>query len=216
MKSILLTLLLLPSFCLAATNPVKLPAWSDMEKYESKAVKAVPFRDDNYVAFAGLNIGFKNGFGVDATVTKKLSRYLHGGLSLFLGSLKSDSIVRAPTPLETTPISGEYGTILTTPETWFAVVPQLGFSVHTQIVSLIDELWHESAWFGMGKAYIGGRSGWAFSFEPGMNKRFTADGKFGLTLRAKYTFGWLYNSDDSPGTIPFDWFNLTGGIFYVW
>jgi hypothetical protein len=213
----LLSLMLL--FCAlpvsAAVNPLKAPVWSDLEKYQSKTTQTVPFLEENYIAFGGLNYGFKNGLGFDGMACRKLSRYLCAGARVFLGSLNSAALVRAPTLLEDVPVTSEFETLLVTQENWFAFVPEVGLSVHTQIIPLAENLWSESAWFGIGKAYMGGLSGWVLSFEPGINKKFSASIDFGWSVRAKYTFGWLY-SDGGVGTIPVDWFNLTAGIFYVW
>lgn len=219
-------LLLLFSFSASSSswaanmNPMKVPVWSDLEKYQSKTTSLVPFLKQNYIVTAGFNYGFKNGLGFDGSFCKKLSRYLCGGGRLFLGTLNSQAIVRSPTGAEllvpAVPTTTEYQNILVTPESWFAFVPEIGLTVNSQIIPLMEDLWSESAWFGFGRAYIGGRSGWAISFEPGINKRIAADSGFGWTLRAKYTFGWLYTKNEGIGTIPFDWFNLTAGLLYVW
>ena len=218
MKFITLVLLLLLSVnsFAAITNPLKVPVWSDLEKYQSKAIQSVPFLNHEYIAFAGLNYGFKNGVGFDGMACKKLSRYLCGGARIFVGSLNSSAIVRSPTPLESVVVSSDFNSVLTHSENWFAIVPEIGLSVHTQIIPLAEGLWSESAWIGFGKAFIGGRSGWAISFEPGIHKKFIASGNFGWSLKSKYTFGWLNPKDNSPGTIPYDWINLTADIFYVW
>ena len=207
----------------AAVNPLTLKQWSNEEKYVSKTVKTIPFLGRDYFIFAGLNIGFKNGAGVDMQACKKLNRYLCGGARLFVGSLNAQALVRTPTAAETTagtvPKTSEYDQILSTPESWFSFIPELGFSVNTQIIPLDEGYWSESSWFGIGKAMIGGRQGWSFSFEQGINRTFESVGKLGWSIRAKYTFGWLYPKDAvvSPtGSIPFDLFNLTAGIFYVW
>ncbi len=201
----------------AITNPLKLPAWSDLEKYQSKTIRSIPLIDKNYIAFGGLNYGFKNGIGFDGMACRKISRYLCAGARVFIGSLNSEAIVRGPTILEMDPPDPSVATaeVIGTPQSWFAFVPEAGLTVHTQIIPL-GEQWSESAWFGFGKAFIGGRSGWAVSFEPGLNKKLAADSPFGWTLRAKYTFGWLQPKNDVIGTIPFDWLNLTAGVFYVW
>ncbi len=203
----------------AVINPMRLPVWSDLDKYQNASLKVIPLQNNNYIAVAGLNYGGKNGVGLDAMACRKISGYLCGGARLFLGSLSSAGIVRTPTGTEVAnadlPKTSEYETILLTPENWFAFIPEIGLSVHSQIIPLVDDLWSESAWFGVGRAFIGGRTGWAFSFEPGMNKRLSAESKFGWTARVKYSFGWL-SANNEVGTIPYDWFNLTAGIFYLW
>ena len=200
----------------AAVNPLTLKQWSNEEKYVSASAKTIPLLNQSYFAFTGLNIGFKNGTGVDVLACKKINRYLCGGARLFVGSLNSQALVRAPLATDVTlPKTTEYYSLLAAPQTWFSLVPELGFAVTTQIIPLNDGRWSESAWFGMGRAMLGGHSGWSFSFEEGINHRFENARSFGWTARAKYTFGWLY-SKDQIGTIPFDWFNLTAGIFYVW
>lgn len=200
----------------ANNNPLKAPVWSDLEKYQSNYIKTIPFIHHEYVAFAGLNYGFKNGIGIDATISKRLNRYMFGGVRVFLGSLNNQALVRPPTATETTlPSTSDYTDILNHQENWFAFVPEIGLSVETQILPLRDENWSESAWFGIGKAFIGGRSGYAVSFESGVNKKLT-NSDFGWSIKGKYTFGWLNALNDGIGTVPFDWFNLTAGIFYSW
>ena len=199
-----------------STNPLKLPTWSDLDKYQSKAVQNISFRTNNYITFLGLDYGFKNGLGVNGTFCKKLSRYLCGGGSVFLGSLNSASIIRSPTSTETSSNTTELNSILNHPSHFFTFIPEIGLTVTTQIIPLAEGLWSESAWFGFGKAFIGGRSGWAISFEPGVNKKFIANGNFGWSVRAKYSFGWLNPKETLGGTIPFDSFNLMAGMIYTW
>ena len=199
-----------------AVNPLSLPAWSDLDKYQSKTVQMIPLREQNYIASAGINYGGKNGFGLDGTFCKKLSRYLCGGGRVFLGLLNSQGLVRTPTLTEAVSPTDPLYTILNAPNTtWFAFIPEIGLSVHSRLIPL-DSLWSESAWFGFGKAFIGGMSGWAISFEPGINKKFAANSALGWTFRAKYSFGWLNPGANIPGIIPYDMFNITAGVFYVW
>jgi hypothetical protein len=200
----------------ANNNPIKAPVWSDLEKYQSNYIKTIPFINQEYVAFAGLNYGFKNGVGIDAMISKRLNRYMFGGVRFFLGSLNSQALVRPPVAAETTaPSTSDMTDILSNPENWFAFVPEIGFSVETQILPIRDENWSESAWFGIGKAFIGGRSGYAISFESGINKKLT-NSDFGWSIKGKYTFGWLYALNEGVGTVPYDWLNLTAGVFYSW
>lgn len=214
---------LLFSLCLGVNafatniNPLKAPVWSDSDRYQSRISQTIPFRDKKYIAFAGLNYGFKNGIGLDGGACKKLSRYLCAGARLFLGVLNSHSLVRGPTILEVSASSSEVHDIVASANAnWFAIIPEIGFTVNTQIIPLSDDLWSESAWFGFGKAFIGGFGGWAVSFEPGISKKFAADSEFGWTARLKYSFGWLSPDNKTAGTIPYDWANITGGVFYAW
>lgn len=212
----LLCTILNPTSHAASINPLKAPVWSDDAKYSSQNVNSLPLLDENYYSFAGIQYGFKSGYGVDALISRKISRYLFLSGRLFLGSLKSSSLVRSPLFGETPPNSAEYSEILNGSENWFSLVPEIGLTVHSHFISYEMDLWSESAWFGFGKAFIGGRSGWAISFEPGLNKRFSASSRWGWSIRGKYTFGWLFPKRDELGTIPYDWLNLTAGISYQW
>jgi len=201
----------------AAVNPLTLKQWSNEEKYLSPSLKTIPFLGDNYFAYAGFNLGLKNGSGLDLMLCKRLNRYLCGGARLFVGKLNSESLIRAPLATDLSPPKApEYYSLLATPESWASLIPELGFAVNSQIIPLNDGRWSESAWFGLGKAILGSRSGWTFSLEEGINHTFEPSGNLGWTLRVKYSFGWLNPKVASAGTIPFDWFNLAAGIFYVW
>jgi len=200
-----------------AINPLSLPVWSDLDKYQSKSVQVVPYREQNYILSGGLNYGGKNGYGLDGTFCKKLSRYLCGGGRVFVGLLNSLGLVRTPTQTEavTDPNNPIYPILAAPNATWFAFIPEVGLSVNSRILPL-DALWSESAWFGFGKAFISGMGGWILSFEPGINKRFAANSALGWTFRAKYSFGWLNPAAGQTGVIPYDMFNITAGVFYVW
>ena len=205
-----------------AVNPLNLPRWSEDTAYQSHTEQTVAFREQEYISYGGVAYGLGSGFGLDAGVCKKLSRYLCGGGRMYLGILKSHGIVRNPTNAEALTLNplnaNERNDIMSAPSvSWFALIPEIGFTVHTQIIPLADDRFSESAWFGFGKAFIGGHTGWAISFEPGINRKFDSNKGLGWTFRAKYTFGWLQPLDTlTSQTFPYDWLNLTAGIFYVW
>lgn len=196
---------------------IKIPIWSDTDKYLSRSGLQYPMRNKKIQLYAGANFGFKNGYGVDIQSCFKLNRYLCAGARTFFGRLNSSSLVRGPTLAETAPASTDYQDLLNSPETWTAFIPEIGFGVNTQIISLAEGNWSETAWFGVGKPFFGkGRSGWSFSVEGGVNHRFAQKSPWGFSVRGKYTFGWITSSNGQSDGVPLDWANLSAGIIYVW
>ena len=192
-----------------------LPRWTDLDKYLSKA-EHTPFRNKEYLLYTGAHLGFKNGLGTDLNFCVNIRDFLCLGVNTFIGSLNSSHLVRPPIGSETTPNTTEYEDVLKNPESWFSFVSQFGITVNSPIISILDQRWSESAWFGFGKAFIGGRSGWAISVEPGINRTFSYNGNWGWSIKARYTYGWLNPKTDAFGSIPFDWYNLSTGLYYVW
>jgi hypothetical protein len=196
---------------------IKIPTWSDTEKYLSKSGLQYPMRNKRVQIYLGADLGPKNGFGMDLQACFKLNRYLCAGARGFFGKLNSSGLVRQPTDLETAPNSTDYQDLLNSPESWTAFIPEVGLGVNTQIIPIAESLWSESAWFGVGKPFFGkGRSGWTFSAEGGVNHRFAQKSPWGFSVRGKYTFGWISSSNGQSDGVPIDWANLSVGIIYVW
>jgi hypothetical protein len=200
------------------------PAWMDQAKYKHKS-ESTMFHDRHSIFYLGAHIGFKNGFGTDFSYCKKIRDFFCVGINVFSGTLQSAHLVRNPIgnigsatfpTTEDQPNTSEYTQLLANPESWTAIVPQIGFAANSPILALLDPRWSDSAWIGVGRAYLGGFSGWAVSFEPSINRTFALNGNWGMSLKARYTFGWLSPKNDTVGTIPFDWYNISTGIYYIW
>jgi hypothetical protein len=201
----------------SANTLSKLPAWSDLPKYQSKAGNAPPMRNRRIHTFLGANIGLKNGYGVDFQAGVKLSRYLFTGARIFAGRLNSNALVRnAHNPTESVPDSTEFQSLLNSPEQWNTFIPEIGLGTNTQILSLIDSNWSEVAWFGVGKPIFGSRTGWTVSIEGGINHLFKKNGNLGLSFRGRYTYGWISAGSTKNGNIPVDWSNFSLGVIYLW
>lgn len=222
MKNTLIALLFI---CIQLSTPTyadtvsvaKLPDWSDISKYQSKAGNTHPLRNRRFISFLGANIGLKNGYGIDLQVGYKLSRYLFTGARIFTGRLNSFALVRHPqNASETAPDSTEYQDLINTPESWNAFIPEIGFGTNTQIIPMVDGNWSEVAWFGVSKPMLGSRTGWAVSIEAGINRLFKKNGNLGLSLRGRYSYGWISAGTTKYGNIPIDWSNFSLGVIYLW
>lgn len=227
----LLTLLMVGQFSVAGESGMKkttlsaldLPAWTEQARYKSPFEKT-PFRNREAMFYLGAHLGLKNGSGTDLGYCHFLREFFCVGATVFVGNLNSAHLVRPPIAStspgtgipEDEPISSEYQEILDTPESWTSIVPQLMMSVNSPILAIRDERWSDSATVAFGPVFIGGRSGWAASIEPALNRTFRTNGNWGLSLKGKYTFGWLNPKGDGYGTIPFDWYNLSAGIYFIW
>jgi hypothetical protein len=237
MRSILLLgFLIFSEICVAATATpgptptqtptpavLSLPAQTEQLKYRSPHEKNI-LRNRHSIIYLGAHLGLKNGFGTDFNYCKAIQTFFCAGLTGFAGSLNSNQLVRpliqttvpgAATP-ETPPATTEYQDILDTPETWSAFVPQLQFTAFGPLIFTDDDRWSDSASVAVGPAFIGGRTGWAVSFEPGIHRQFNTLGNWGISVKGKYTFGWLNPKNNGYGTIPFEWFNFSTGIYYLW
>jgi len=214
--------LLLFSFNAVAQEIKTLPALTEQVKYKNRW-EDTPFHNRESMFYAGAHIGLKNGFGTDLNYCFFIREFLCAGVNTFIGSLKSSHLVRTPLVTdnsdpfpESPPNTDEYTDLIENPETWSAIVPQLGLTVNGPLLSLIDPRWSESTWFGIGKAFLGGFSGWAISIEPSLNRTFSYQGNWGMSIKARYTYGWLNPKNDTFGSIPFDWYNISAGIYYLW
>lgn len=231
MKSFLSVLfLILPMISFAAPNTpaatpiaMTLPSNTDHPRYKTLFEKTI-LRQRDAMVYLGAHLGLKNGFGSDLNYCKALKDYFCVGINGFIGTLNSENLVRPlienSTPgsgiPETGPATSEYQDILDSPETWTAFVPQLQFTAFGPLIFTEDDRWSDSASLAIGPAFIGGRSGWAVSFEPAIHRQFNTLGNWGFSLKGKYTFGWLNPKNNGYGTIPFDWFNISTGIYYLW
>jgi hypothetical protein len=231
MKSILMFwFLILPHASIAAsttsvTTPtaLNLPQRTDHLKYKT-IFENSPLRQRNAMVYLGAHLGLKNGSGTDLNYCKALRDFFCVGINGFIGTLSSKNLVRpvientipGSGTTETPPATTEYDDILDSPESWTAFVPQVQFSAFGPLIFTNDDRWSDSATIAIGPAYIGGRSGWAVSFEPAIHRQFKTMGNWGFSLKTKYTFGWLNPKNNGYGTIPFDWFNLSAGVHYLW
>jgi hypothetical protein len=209
----------------STVSALDLPVWTEQARYKSPFEKN-PFRNRDAMFYTGLHLGLRYGTGTDLNYCHFLREFFCVGVNAFIGKLNSALLVRAPMPStspgsdppvpEVEPINPEYREILDTPESWTAFVPQLIMTVNSPILAIRDDRWSDSATVAFGPAFIGGRTGWAASIEPALNRTFRSNGNWGFSLKGKYTFGWLNPKGDTHGTIPFDWYNLSAGIYYVW